>query len=87
MLTQIDEMKMDYLSQWLGKYFSQSLSSKDTQCPYCGVTAKTANGLTAHLRACKKRKLAHPPEENNNTINSGNINTPPIIQIMTAANK
>jgi DNA anti-recombination protein RmuC len=85
MLTQIDEMKMPQWSQWLEKYFSQSLSSKETQCSYCGFTAKSTNGLTAHLRACKKRKLAHPSEENNNTINRIHNDTPPIIQIMTAA--
>ena len=82
MLLQIDEMKMPQWSQWLGKYFSQSLSSKETQCPFCGFTAKSTNGLTAHLRACKKKKTTNTLETNDNTIN-----TPPprpIIEIMTA---
>lgn len=78
MLSQIDEMKMPQWAQWLSKYFSQSLSTKDTQCSYCGFTAKTANGLTAHLRACKKRKMA-------NTLEShSNVNDPPTIQIISA---
>lgn len=81
MLTQIDEMKMPQWEQWLSKYFSQSLSSKDTQCSYCGFTAKTANGLTAHLRACKKRKNASTMEAHNNTVQCAN--NPPIIQIIT----
>lgn len=55
MLAQVDEMKLPQYEQWLGKYFSQSLSAKDNQCKYCGFEAKTSNGLVSHLRACKKK--------------------------------
>ena len=61
LLTQVDEMKMPQWEQWIGKYFSQSLSSKENQCAYCGFTAKSNNGLTSHLRACKKKPIHHEP--------------------------
>lgn len=62
LLAQIDEMKMPQLEQWLGKYFSQSLT-KENQCKYCGFEAKSTSGLNSHLRSCAaKKKLELPPK-------------------------
>lgn len=55
MLSHIDEMKMPQLEQWLGKYYSHSFS-KDNECKYCGFEAKSAGGLTSHLRSCVAKK-------------------------------
>mgnify|MGYP007024797342 CR=1 FL=1 len=55
MLAHVEEIKLPQYEQWLGKYFSQSLSTKDNQCKYCGFESKSSNGLVSHLRACKKK--------------------------------
>lgn len=56
MLAQMDEMKFPQMEQWLNKYFSQSLSTTESRCKFCGFEAKSSGGLVSHIRACKKRK-------------------------------
>jgi hypothetical protein len=70
--SQLDEMKMPQLEQWLCKYYSHSFS-KDNQCIYCGFEAKSSGGLTSHLRSCvaKKKSLESTTiGENQETANS-----------------
>ena len=55
MMSLVDDMKMPQLEQWLGKYYSHSFS-KDNECKYCGFEAKSAGGLTSHLRSCVAKK-------------------------------
>ena len=72
MLASIDEMKFPKLENWVGKYFSQSLNSRENQCRFCGFEAKTNNGLLSHMRACKKRadntEVLAPPKPPNKPI-------------------
>lgn len=72
MLASIDEMKFPKLENWVGKYFSQSLNSRENQCRFCGFEAKTNNGLLSHIRACKKRadntEVLAPPKPPNKPI-------------------
>jgi CO dehydrogenase/acetyl-CoA synthase alpha subunit len=57
LLSQIEEMKLPQLEQWLGKYYSQSFC-KENECKYCGFEAKSSGGLTSHVRSCvAKRRI------------------------------
>jgi DNA anti-recombination protein RmuC len=57
LLSQIEEMKLPQLEQWLGKYYSQSFC-KENECKYCGFEAKSSGGLTSHTRSCvAKRRI------------------------------
>lgn len=66
MISQLDEIKLPQLEQWLGKYFSQSFV-KENVCKYCGFEAKSPGGLTSHMRSCVAAKKAIsddiPPEK------------------------
>ena len=55
LLSQIEEMKLPQLEQWLGKYYSQSFC-KENECKYCGFEAKSSGGLTSHMRSCVAKR-------------------------------
>ena len=69
--SQLDEMKMPQLEQWLCKYYSHSFS-KDHQCIYCGFEAKSSGGLTSHLRSCAAKKKSL--ESTNTTVGENPVN-------------
>ena len=56
LLNQVDNLKFPNLENILSKNYSNSLSSNEEICEYCGYIAKNQKALTAHLRGCKKKQ-------------------------------
>lgn len=56
LLNQVDNLKFPNLENILSKNYSNSLSSKEEICEYCGYVAKNTRALTAHKRGCGEIK-------------------------------
>jgi hypothetical protein len=56
LLSQMDEMQIPSLEQYLSKLYASSTSKEDI-CEYCNYIAKNSRALAAHYRGCTDRKL------------------------------
>jgi len=61
LLTQVDELKIPNLEQYLSKLYASS-NSKNDVCEHCNYVAKNSRALLAHYRGCPVKK-----QSNNNT--------------------
>ncbi len=55
LLSQMDEMQIPSLEQYLSKLYASS-TSKENVCEYCNYIGKSAKSLSAHYRGCVERK-------------------------------
>jgi hypothetical protein len=55
LLTQVEDLKMPNLGQYLSKIYASS-SSKNDICEYCNYVAKNSRALMAHYRGCSVKK-------------------------------
>ena len=79
LISQVDELKIPNLEQYLSKLYASS-SSKNDVCEYCNYCAKNSRALVAHYRGCYQKKQLIP----NNLINPDLNN---LIKIDTVVNK
>ena len=80
LISQVDELKIQNLEQYLSKLYASS-SSKNDVCEYCNYCAKNSRALIAHYRGCSQKKQLIP---NNSTIPVINNN---VIKIDTIINQ
>ena len=55
LISQVDELKIPNLEQYLSKLYASS-SSKNDVCEYCNYCAKNSRALIAHYRGCSQKK-------------------------------
>ena len=55
LISQVDELKIPNLEQYLSKLYASS-SSKNDICEYCNYCAKNSRALIAHYRGCSQKK-------------------------------
>jgi len=70
LLSQIDDIKLPSLEQYLFKNYSVSTAKSDT-CEYCQMVFKNQRALSAHYRGCTQKKSFNPsPKIENIVINT-----------------
>ena len=67
LLSQIDDIKLPSLEQYLFKNYSISTAKSDT-CEYCQMVFKNQRALSAHYRGCLQKKSFNPSSKIENIV-------------------